>query len=145
MSGRPFARHYYVDLERDYPAVWWDDHLYATFGRLLAVAESMWPATPEIPRSAKAPVVQRLIASGLVLAVPPYSFRIKGMDAERTARSTAARTAAGTRWGTANGNAPAMPSQPASQANQRARSAPKNGSATMTEAFAKLGMPVDKP
>lgn len=139
--SRPFARHYYVDLERDYPAVWWDDHQYATFGRLLAVAESMWPAVPEIPRSARGTVVQKLVDSGLVIAVPPFSYRIKGMDAERTARSNAASNAARIR----HGIAPTMPSQPASQANQRARSAPKNGSATMEEAFAKLGMPVGKP
>ena len=106
MTDRPFARVYYVDLERDYPEVYHDDHLYATWGRLLAIAEAMWPVVPEIPRSAKAAYVKALVATSLVIRDGAYGYRIKGLDDERTARRTAARTAASKRWRNAGADAP---------------------------------------
>lgn len=106
-SDRPYARVYYVDLERDYPQVWRDDALLATYVRLLCVAEAMWPGVPEVPRSARSANVKRLVEASLVKLVPPYGFRIKGMDAERSARRNAARIAAAARWS----DAPAMPNR----------------------------------
>lgn len=98
LALRPYARVYYVDLERDHLDVWRDDLALATWLRLLAVAEAMWPAIPEIPRSADDESVKRLIRAGLVISVPPYRYQIKGLDAERNTRSIAARTAAENRW-----------------------------------------------
>ncbi len=111
MADRPFARVYYIDLERDYPSVWRDDAALATWTRLLATADAMWPAVPEVPRSARSALVSKLVTVGLVILVPPFGYRIKGLDAERTARSNAASNAARSRWGNADGSASAMPNQ----------------------------------
>jgi len=98
METRPYARVYYVDLERDHPEVYRDNDLLSTWLRLLCVAEAMWPAVPEVPRSAKATLVRELVRLGLVILIAPYSFQVKGLDAERNARSNAARNAAASRW-----------------------------------------------
>jgi hypothetical protein len=98
LALRPYARVYYVDLERDHLDVWRDDLALATWLRLLAVAEAMWPAIPEIPRSADDEAVKRLLRAGLLVSVPPYRYQIKGLDAERSTRSSAARIAAENRW-----------------------------------------------
>lgn len=135
MSGdRPFARIYYADLERDYPDVYRDDRLFSTYTRLLCVAEAMWPARPEIPRSAHSAALRVLIERGLVVKVAPMSYRIKGMDSERETRQEAARKAAHARWSppsTPTGNAgriaDAMPIQPASLSSHRAQGGAKNG------------------
>jgi hypothetical protein len=114
-STRPYARVYYVDLEADYPTVWNDNDCLSTWLRMLTVAEAAWPALPEIPRSARMPFVQRIAATSLIELVGPYKYRIKGMDAERSARSNAASNAARTRYGTADSTAvrtaPTMPNQ----------------------------------
>ncbi len=106
--GRKYVRVYY-DLEREYGPVFQDDTCLATWLRLLMIAEDRWPNVAEIPRSARTSSVRRLIEAGLVIAVPPYGFRILGLDAERTRRSNAGRNAAGIRWGIADGNAKPMP------------------------------------
>lgn len=114
MSGRPFARIYYVDLQRDYPDIWKDNDAHATYSRLLALADATWPVVPEVPRSEKRPHVQKLIDASLVSMCSEFGYRIKGFDAERSARSTKASIASGSRWGnapssassSANGNAP---------------------------------------
>ena len=108
VTDRQYARVYYVDLERDYPEVYRDNDLLSTFVRLLSVAEAMWPARGEVPRSAKSTLVRELTAKTLVILIPPFSFTIKGLDAERTARSNAARNAAASRWAKPS----AMPTEP---------------------------------
>lgn len=105
MSGRPFARIYYVDLQRDYPEVWRDNDAHATYSRLLALADATWPVVPEVPRSEKRPHVQKLIDASLVSMCTEFGYRIKGFDAERSARSSKASNAAGSRWGIAPSNA----------------------------------------
>lgn len=107
MSERPYARVYYVDLERDYPEVWKDDAMLATFVRLLCLCEAAYPMRLEIPRSADDAAVERLLATGLVFSAGGFTFGIKGMDAERNARSNAARNAAASRWSDAR----AMPNR----------------------------------
>jgi hypothetical protein len=106
MALRPYARVYYIDMETDHPEVWRDDAALATWVRMLAVAEAMWPAVPEIPRSAKDPAVRKLIRAGLVIPVAPFGFCIKGLNTERSARSIAARIAAENRWRKEKGMAP---------------------------------------
>lgn len=107
MSGRPFARLYYVDLRRDYPEVWKDNDLFATYSRLLSLADATWPVVPEVPRSEKRPHVERLIATSLVQMVSEFGYQIKGFDAERSARSNAASTAARIGWASRRADAPA--------------------------------------
>ena len=109
MPDRPYARVYYVDLERDHPEVYRDNDLLSTWLRLLCVAEAMWPAVPEVPRSAKATLVRELVRLGLVILIAPYSFQVKGLDAERNARSNAARNAAASRWASPSALPSAMP------------------------------------
>ena len=109
MPDRPYARVYYVDLERDYPEVYRDNDLLSTWLRLLCVAEAMWPAVPEVPRSAKATLVRELVRLGLIALIVPYSYSVKGLDAERTARSNAARNAAASRWASPSALPSAMP------------------------------------
>lgn len=118
MSDRPFARVYYIDLERDYPEIYRDNDVFSTYVRLLGIADAMWPAVPEVPRSARASFVKKLVEASLVRMVPPYGFSIKGMDAERNARSNAARIAARSRWSSAEGNASAMPTPVQSSPDQ---------------------------
>lgn len=126
MSDRPFARVYYVDLQRDYPGIYRDNEALSTYVRMLSLADATWPVTPDVPRSEKAIHVKKLVDASLVTLIPPYGFAIKGFDAERNARSNAASNAARTRWGNAAGsaerNANTSPVQPSPL---RAQSAPK--------------------
>ena len=98
MADRPFARIYYVDLARDYPEIWTDDASLATYVRLLSMADTTWPVTPEIPRSAKRPIVERLVQFTLVKLLPPFGYAVKGFDVERNARGEQAKHAAETRY-----------------------------------------------
>lgn len=97
MAERPFARVYYVDLEKDYPAIFYSPDV-AVYVRLLAIAEAMWPKVPEVPRSEPTPAIARLVASGLVEQMPRARFAIKGLDVERTRRQARAREAAAMSW-----------------------------------------------
>jgi hypothetical protein len=100
---RPYSRIYYDDLQRDYPHVWSNDHALATFARLLALADKVWPTLPEIPRSVRRPamaVLNQPNAKGnrLVEIVPAHCYRIRGHHADREKRSGAAAHAAEVRW-----------------------------------------------
>jgi hypothetical protein len=117
---RFFARVYADDLEREFPEVWNDPHLYWTWSRLLVVAEKMWPTLPEVPRFLKPRHVKRLAELGIVIIVPPHWYKVRGLDAERERRAAAARNDAdGNAAGNAGASPPAMhspsrtgPSQP---------------------------------
>lgn len=119
MSGRPFARLYYVDLRRDYPDVWKDNDTFATYARLLSLADATWPLVPEVPRSEKRPHVEKLIASSLVQMVSEFGYQIKGFDAERSARSDAASNAARIGWASRRAYADAMPTPVQHNTTQR--------------------------
>lgn len=95
---RPFVRVYHDDLQRDYEAVWDDDHLMATWLRLLVVADKLWPSDGEIPRGTRPRPLAALVKLGLVLPRPSHRFRLKGLDADRQRRVDAARYASGHRW-----------------------------------------------
>ncbi len=124
MSRRPdrkYARFYYDDFIREYPAVYADDVAFSAWWRLLVMAEKMWPIQPELPRSVKPRALRTLVAAGLVMQCEQQCYRIRGLDAERTRRSGLARNAADARWnadgnaagnadGSADGNAENMPS-----------------------------------
>jgi hypothetical protein len=108
-SDRHYVRVYDDDLRRDYPQIWRDDKALSTWLRLLSLADKMWPTSPELPRTAGASSLAVLAESGLVELLPDHCYRIRGHDAERTARSNAASNAAASRWGNAGGNAEVMP------------------------------------
>ena len=117
MTDRTYARFYYAEFIRDYPHIYADDAAFAAWVRLLATAEAMWPAHPELPRSVKTRTLAKLSACGLI-DTDGMTYSVKGMDAERTRRRDAARNAAAHRWhsegsthGNANGNAESMPSR----------------------------------
>ena len=113
-DDRKYVRVYHDDLIRDYPAVYDDDMLLASWLRLLVVADAMWPTPPELPRSIKARPLASLVEIGLVVSLPGHRYRIRGLDAERSRRQDAARNAAASRWhskGNAPGNAEVMPSR----------------------------------
>ena len=95
---REYARVYYDDLMAEFPEVYRDDALLATWLRLLILAEKMWPIGPEIPRSVRIKTYARLVEAGLVEPADDQCYRIRGLDAERSRRQDAARNAAAVRW-----------------------------------------------
>ena len=113
-DDRKYVRVYYNDLIRDYPEVWADDAQLATWLRLLATADPMWPTPPELPRSVKPRPLARLVDCSLVSTLAGHRYQMKGMEAERGRRSDAARNAAAARWhseSSANGSAEPMPNR----------------------------------
>lgn len=97
-TERHYVRVYHDDLMRDYPESWGDDAILATWLRLLVIADKMWPAMPELPRSVKPRPLSALVSVGLVELVGSHGYRVRGLDAERTRRRDAARNAAASRW-----------------------------------------------
>lgn len=113
-DDRKYVRVYYNDLIRDYPGVWADNDQLATWLRLLSTADPMWPTPPELPRSVKQRILDKLVASTLVLTLVDHRYRMKGMDAERERRADAGRIAAAKRWhpdGIGSPDATALPKQ----------------------------------
>jgi len=112
VSDRRYARFYFPEFVEDYPEVYRNDAAFATWMRLLVVAEQMWPMSAELPRSVRARPLQVLVDASLV-TVDGLTFRLKGHDAERSRRSASGRKGAAVRWdseGNANASANAMPS-----------------------------------
>jgi len=105
MAEGPFVKLYHVDLENNFPDVYHDARLLGTLVQLLAVADAMWPKLPEVPRSVRKADVKALEKVGLLTQIPPYQYRIRGLDADRTRRADAGRNAASKRWADAGRNA----------------------------------------
>ena len=117
VNDRLYARFYYPEFLRDYPAVYDDDGAFAAWMRLLVVAEQMWPLPMELPRSVKPRALRVLVDAGLV-ATDGTHFLLKGHDSERTRRRDSGRKGAAVRWeseGNANAYANAMPSKSSSK------------------------------
>jgi hypothetical protein len=111
-----------IDDER-FAGVYDDDHLFATYVRLLMVAEAAWPASGTLPRSARRQYVQALVTHGIVELGAVDRFRIHGLDPERQRRSDHARSAAVNRWSNAPSNA----------AGIAGRNAPSNAQSMLAE------------
>lgn len=75
-----------------------DDHHLATWLRLLMAADAVWPASADLPATARKASVGALMSAGLVEALPGSRFRLHGLDAERDRRSAAPTQAARKRW-----------------------------------------------
>lgn len=96
---RPFSRHFWdlVDDER-FADVFPDDHHYATWSRLLMLADQAWPASAHLPASARKASVAKLAAVGLISILPGGRFRVTGLDKAREERAVRAQRAADARW-----------------------------------------------
>ena len=121
----PYSRHYWrlVD-DPKFLEVYGDDHHYATWSRLLMIADQAWPATAHIPGTARKPSVSKLAAVGLIDLLPGGRFRMHGTDAERRKRSQQASNAAAVRWhgdSNAAADAPSMPSKAKQSIEQQSR------------------------
>lgn len=128
-DDRKYARFYFPEFIRDYPAVYRDDAALATWMRLLVIAEQMWPMPPELPRSVRPRPLRVLTLAGLV-AVDGTTFQLKGHDAERTRRSESGRIGASVRWdsgGNANASADAVPSTSTSTSTREIPPPPTSG------------------
>lgn len=92
MGDRPYSRHYH-DLIDDakFAEVYPDDHHYATWSRLLMIADQAWPASAHLPSTARRASVAKLASVGLLDLLPGGRYRIHGLDPERTRRADAAR------------------------------------------------------
>lgn len=86
-----------------------DDHHFATWVRLLMIAEKAWPSSAILPRSARKASIRALEEAGIIELAAGDRYRIHGLDPERQRRSDHARTAAEARWSKAPGNAPSIP------------------------------------
>ena len=108
MSG-PYARVYQsVKDDEKFKGVFEDDRLFATWVRLLMAAETAWPSSADIPRSARRASMLALESRRIIELVPGQRFRVVGLDAERQRRRDRAQTAADYRWhadSIADGNA----------------------------------------
>lgn len=105
---RNYARFYYDEFIAEYPDIYADDAAFAAWMRLLTLAEKVWPALPELPRSVRMSALRKLVDAKLVLPVPNHCYRIRGLDAERSRRQGLAKSAADARWSansSADGNA----------------------------------------
>lgn len=105
-QDRPYSRHYHelVD-DPKFAEVYPDDNHYATWGRLLMVADQAWPVSAHIPATARRASVAKLAEVGLIDLLPGGRFRMHGLQAEREQRSQSASHAATSRWSNAERNA----------------------------------------
>lgn len=105
-DDRKYVRIYagVVDDER-FVGIYDDDHHWATYTRLLMLADAAWPASAPLPRSARRASVAALSAAGIIELGTADRFRIHGLDPERQRRADHARSAAENRWSNAPGNA----------------------------------------
>jgi len=125
VTVRRYARFYYPEFIRDYPLVYADDAAFASWMRLLVIAEQMWPMPSELPRSVKPKALAVLIDAGLVRVVG-VTFTLKGHDAERQRRSDTGRNASAVRWDSER-SANAMPSNSSSKAVDEIPPPPTSG------------------
>jgi len=92
MTERAYCRVYYsIKDDPKFEGIREDDHHLATWLRLLMAADAIWPASPDLPASARRASVRALVAAGLVDLLPGSRYRIHGLDAERGARRELAR------------------------------------------------------
>lgn len=128
-ADRTYVRIYYIDLQRDYPQVWFDPTALATWIRLLTRMDQSWPAAPELPTGVRKADLGILTSCGLVALNGHGTYLLKGYEAERGRRHAAAKTGAEARWKSSERNANASPDALRSQSEgiseRNAKSLPK--------------------
>lgn len=105
--GRVFARIYYEEFIEEFPRIYEDDRLFATWTRLLIGAEKAWPNDPEIPRRVRPATLAYLIEQG-VLRVSGYHYHLLGFQKDRRRRADGGKAGATAKWhanASANGHA----------------------------------------
>lgn len=107
MSDDRYAQHDWKWAD-EYPELYEDDSTCALWYRLVRLADMAWSAAATIPYGTKRRPLAALVDAGLVLMQTKTTYKIKGMDKRRQARSKRASTAARTRWGNAPSNAPSI-------------------------------------
>ena len=103
----PYSRVYWRFIE-EYPDVYDDDRAFATWMRLLILAEGTHPQPAPLPHGIKNPVLSKLVDEGLVTLLPGNRYRVKGLAAERERRADKGRKGANARWSQSEGTADAM-------------------------------------
>jgi hypothetical protein len=71
--------------------VYHDDHYFATYVRLLMIAEDAWPASAHLPYGVHRRALQKLADVGLIETSTGGLYRICGLDAERARRARESR------------------------------------------------------
>ncbi len=105
MAEGRFVLVYHEDMIANHSSVWNNDVTLATWLRLLALYDKMWPSSAELPRGTNKPAVDRLVKAGLIKTVGAFGYFIPSLDKRRTAARNAASNAARIRYGTAPRNA----------------------------------------
>ena len=91
VTERAYCRVYYsIKDDTKFDTIREDDHHLATWLRLLMVADALWPASPDLPASARRTSVKALVDAELIDLLPGRRYRIRGLDAERGAERESA-------------------------------------------------------
>jgi hypothetical protein len=94
----PYVRVYYSILtDERFEHVYDDDVAFATWVRLLMVADGAYPAPTHLPGNVKRRALAKLVAAGLIDLLPRRLFRVHGLQAERLKRAEQGRHAADVR------------------------------------------------
>lgn len=93
-----FARVYYDRLMAEYTGIYRDPALLGTWLQLLVRSEQAWPGVPELPRSVRPALLEKLKRAGLVRELALDTFELRGFAAERGRRQAAGSAGAAGRW-----------------------------------------------
>lgn len=94
---RRYARFYYERFIREYPDIYDNDRLFATWMRFLVGSEKAWPNDPELPRWVTTATLNTLVAKE-VLTVTGFHYQLRGYRAERERRANIGRAGAHAKW-----------------------------------------------
>jgi hypothetical protein len=100
---------------------------------LLLDADALWPAPASVPRWASDEHVALLSKVELIVLEPGDRFRVKGLDAERSAQRAKAKGAADARWN--------APSNAPSNAQADAKTMPPNPTKPNQDSTVLIGSP----
>lgn len=94
-----YSRLYWEVVDDDrFVGIYDNDHHFATYIRLLLIADGAWPASGHLPLGVRRASTEALSDCGLIELLPSGRFRVHGLDSERNARASSARIGAGVRW-----------------------------------------------
>jgi len=97
LAKRRFVRVYYVDLERDYPAIFYDPTALSTWVRLLVASDKAWPTIAELPGALRRADLAKLTECGLLEIHEHRRYTLRGYVKERSERQALARKAVNAR------------------------------------------------
>jgi hypothetical protein len=104
MADRPYSRHYW-EWADEYPELYENDAACALWYRLVRLADMAWPSSATLPVGTRKAAIGALIGADLIRMVTRTTYKVRGMDKEREARSQSASNAARSRWSDASRNA----------------------------------------